>query len=136
MLVLRVKVKGLVLGLGLLFLISYSRPPSDTPLPLNACDVKISSWHTQVQSLTDAVVTDAAVGGTRGPEDLAGVAVLQLHDLVVDLDVTDAWRGPLARRDIPICCLCSKNYKLKVSFNSSFDINISTFVKISSQTKV
>ena len=96
------------------------------------CDVKVSSGHTQVQSLTDAVVTDTAVGGARRPEDLAGVAVLELHNLVVDLNVPDARRGPLARGDVPIGGLCSKKDQLNVIFNSSCDIDISTFC----QTKV
>lgn len=60
----------------------------------------------QRRLLTDTVVTDAAVRSARRPEDFAGVAVLQLDDLVVDLDVADSGRGPLARRDVHVGGLC------------------------------
>lgn len=60
----------------------------------------------QRRLLTDTVVTDAAVRSARRPEDLAGVAVLQLDDLVVDLDVADSGRGPLSSRDVDIGGLC------------------------------
>lgn len=58
--------------------------------------------------LTDAVVADAAVRRSRRPEDFAGVAVLQLDDLVVDLYVADPRRRPLARRHVPVGRLCRK----------------------------
>lgn len=56
--------------------------------------------------LTDTVVTDAAVRSARRPEDFAGVAVLQLDDLVVDLDVADSGRRPLSSRDVHVGGLC------------------------------
>lgn len=56
--------------------------------------------------LTDTVVTDAAVRCSRWSEDLAGVAVLQLDDLIVDLNVADPRRGSLACGDVPIGSLC------------------------------
>lgn len=43
---------------------------------------------------------------SRWSEDLAGVAVLELDDLVVDLHVANPRRGPLTRRDVPIGRLC------------------------------
>lgn len=58
--------------------------------------------------LTDAVVADAAVRRPRRPEDFAGVAVLQLDDLVVDLHVADPRRRPLARRHVPVGRLCRR----------------------------
>lgn len=58
--------------------------------------------------LTDAVVADAAVRRPWRPEDLAGVAVLQLDDLVVDLHIADPRRRPLACGHVPIGCLCRK----------------------------
>lgn len=63
---------------------------------------------TVVQSsvLTDTVVTDTAVGRARGAEDFAGVAVLQLDDLVVDLNVADSRRGSLASGDVHVGSLC------------------------------
>lgn len=57
---------------------------------------------------TDAVVTDAAVRRPRRPEDLAGVAVFKLHDLVVDLDVPDSRRGSLTRWDVSVSSLCGE----------------------------
>lgn len=43
---------------------------------------------------------------SRWSEDLAGVAVLELHDLVVDLDVADSrWRS-LTCGDVPVGRLC------------------------------
>lgn len=60
-------------------------------------------------SLTDAVVTDAAVRRSWRTEDFAGVAVLQLDDLVVDLHVPDPRGGALARGHVPIGCLCGKH---------------------------
>ena len=41
---------------------------------------------------TYAVVTQAAVGGARGPEHLAGEAVLELHCLLVDENLPGARR--------------------------------------------
>lgn len=62
----------------------------------------------QRRSRTNAVVTDAAVGRSWRPEDLARVTVLELDDLVVDLDVTDSrWRS-LSSRDVPIGSFCKK----------------------------
>lgn len=52
--------------------------------------------------LTDTVVADAAVRSSRRPEDFTGVAVLQLDDLVVDLDVADPRRRSLAGRDVHV----------------------------------
>lgn len=63
----------------------------------------------QSSVLTNTVVTDAAVGRTRGAEDLAGVAVLQLDNLVVDLNVADSRRGSLASGDIHVGSLCKHN---------------------------
>lgn len=40
--------------------------------------------------LTHTVVTQAAVGGSRRPEHLAGEAVLELHHLLVDDDFPGA----------------------------------------------
>lgn len=57
-------------------------------------------------SLTDAVVTDAAVRRSWRSEDLTGVAVLEFDDLVVDLNVADSGWGALPSRDIPIGRLC------------------------------
>lgn len=59
-----------------------------------------------VPLLTHTVVTDAAVRGTWWTEDLACVAVFQLHYLVIDLKVLNAWGWPLAWRHSPIGCLC------------------------------
>lgn len=52
--------------------------------------------ETRPLPLTHAVVADAAVRGAGRAEDLAGVAVLELHDLVVDLEVFNARRRALA----------------------------------------
>lgn len=46
--------------------------------------------------LTHTVVTQAAVGGARRPEHLAGEAVLELHHLLVDEDFLGAWWRPIA----------------------------------------
>ena len=46
--------------------------------------------------LTHTVVTQAAVGGARRPEHLAGEAVLELHHLLVDEDFLGARRRPIA----------------------------------------
>lgn len=56
----------------------------------------------QESFLTDAVVTDAAVGCSRWSEDLAGVAVLELDDLVVDLNIADSRWGSLPCGDVTI----------------------------------
>ena len=61
--------------------------------------------------LTHTVVTDAAVRGSGGPEDLAGVTILELDNLVVDLDVTDPRWGALARRDVSLGCLWGRQRK-------------------------
>lgn len=52
--------------------------------------------------LTHTVVTDTAVRGTGRTEDLTCVAILQLHYLVVDLEVFNPrgraltlWHGPI-----------------------------------------
>lgn len=68
---------------------------------------------TAVQSsvLTNAVVTDAAMGRARGAEDFAGVAVLQLDDLVVDLNVADSRRGSLASGDVHVGSLCKHSLR-------------------------
>lgn len=58
-------------------------------------------WTVVIEAV-DAVVTDAAVRCSRRSEDLAGVAVLQFDDLVVDLDVADPRWGSLPCGDIPI----------------------------------
>lgn len=47
--------------------------------------------------LTHTVVTQAAVGGARRPEHLAGEAVLELHHLLVDEDFLSAGWGAIAR---------------------------------------
>lgn len=52
--------------------------------------------------LTNTVVADAAVGRARRAEDFAGVAVLQLDDLVVDLNVADSRRRSLASGDVHV----------------------------------
>lgn len=62
--------------------------------------------RTDGKFLTDAVVTDAAVRRSRWSEDLAGVAVLELDDLVVDLHVADSRWGSLPCGDVPIGGLC------------------------------
>lgn len=62
----------------------------------------------QKRYLTDTVVTDAAVRCSRWSEDLAGVAVLKLDDLVVDLHISDSrWRS-LPCRDVTVSSLCLK----------------------------
>lgn len=43
---------------------------------------------------------------SRRSEDLAGVAVLELDDLVVDLNVADSRRGSLPCGDVPVGSLC------------------------------
>lgn len=63
----------------------------------------------QSSVLTDTVVTDAAVGRARGAEDFASVAILQLDNLVVDLNVADSRRGSLASGDIHVGSLCKHN---------------------------
>lgn len=52
-------------------------------------------WCLHLQ-LTHTVVTQAAVGGARGPEHLAGEAVLELDHLLVDQDLLGARRRPIA----------------------------------------
>lgn len=65
----------------------------------------------QKRFLTNTVVADAAVRCSRWSEDLAGVAVLELDDLVVDLNVADSRWGSLPCRDVPIGSLCgNKNH--------------------------
>lgn len=82
----------------------------------------------QKRSLTDAVVTDAAVRRSRWSEDLAGVAVLELDDLVVDLNVTDSRWGSLPCGDVPICSLCGDK---NITFISRcWQINTSVFSQI------
>lgn len=61
--------------------------------------------------LTDAVVADAAVGRSRWSEDLARVAVLELDDLIIDLNVADSGRGSLPCGDVPIGSLCESEQK-------------------------
>ncbi len=70
--------------------------------------------------LTDAVVTDAAVRRSRWSEDLAGVAVLELDDLVVDLHIADSRWGSLPRRDVPIGCLCGNKKHPSVGVGDLF----------------
>lgn len=53
--------------------------------------------------LTHAVVTQAAVGGARRSEHLAGEAVLELHHLVVDEDFLGARRRPVAGASGVVC---------------------------------
>lgn len=43
---------------------------------------------------------------SRWPENFTGVAVLELDNLVVDLDVANTRWGSLSRWDIPIGSLC------------------------------
>lgn len=75
-----------------------------------------NTQHTHTHTkLTHTVVTDATVGSTRRAEDLAGVAVLQLHNLVVYLHVPDAGRRALSSRHIAIGCLC----KTRRNWNTS-----------------
>lgn len=52
--------------------------------------------------LTHTVVADAAVRGTGWTEDLTRVAVLQLHYLVVDLEVFNPWGWALTLWHGPI----------------------------------
>lgn len=59
----------------------------------------------QLPLLTHTVITNAAVRGTGWTEDLACVAVLQLHYLVIDLEVLNTWRWPLAWWHCSIGCL-------------------------------
>lgn len=53
----------------------------------------LSSCHSAVlcAQLTHTVVTQAAVGGARRPEHLAGEAVLEFDHLLVDEDFLCAW---------------------------------------------
>lgn len=53
--------------------------------------------------LTHTVVTQAAVGGARRPEHLAGEAVLELHHLLVDEDLLGARRRPIAGVSSVVC---------------------------------
>lgn len=46
--------------------------------------------------------------GAGRPEDLTRVAVLELHDLVVDLEVLDARGWPLTLRHGPVGGLCQR----------------------------
>lgn len=46
--------------------------------------------------LTHTVVTEAAVGGARRTEHLAGEAVLEFDHLLIDEDFLCAWRRPVA----------------------------------------
>lgn len=62
--------------------------------------------------LTDTVVADAAVRRPWRAEDFAGVAVLQLDDLVVDLHVADPRRRPLACGHVPVGCLCRNTSRI------------------------
>lgn len=57
---------------------------------LSLVNVKVSA------RLTHTVVTQAAVGGARRPEHLAGEAVLELHHLLVDEDFLGSWWRPIA----------------------------------------
>lgn len=68
--------------------------------------------------LTHTVVTDATVGSTRRTEDLAGVAVFQFDNLVVDLHVSDTRRRALSSRYIAIGCLCNMKRYLNVNVGS------------------
>lgn len=54
--------------------------------------------------LTDAVVTEAAVGGTWWSEDFAGKAILQLNCLTVDDDLLGPGRRPVPRAAIGHIC--------------------------------
>lgn len=63
--------------------------------------------------LTDTVVADAAVRSARRPEDFTGVAVLQLDDLVVDLDVADPRRRSLASRDVHVGSLWKHSSQIR-----------------------
>ena len=48
---------------------------------------------------------------SRWSEDLAGVAVLELDDLVVDLNVADSRWGSLTCGDVPVGRLCGNKRK-------------------------
>lgn len=52
--------------------------------------------------LTHTVVADAAVRGTGWTKDLTGVAILELHYLVVDLEVFNPRGWALTLRHSPI----------------------------------
>lgn len=56
-----------------------------------------------VLQLTHTVVAQAAVGGARGPEHLAGEAVLELDHLLVDQDLLSARRRPVAGVSSVVC---------------------------------
>lgn len=56
-----------------------------------------------VARLTHAVVAQAAVGGARRPEHLAGEAVLEFHHLLVDDDLLGARRRPVAGAAVAVC---------------------------------
>lgn len=75
--------------------------------------------------LTDTVVTDAAVRCSGRSEDLTGVAVLELDNLVVNLNVTDSRRRSLPCGDVPIGSLCGiKKHNIHQSaipFNNSVE---------------
>lgn len=53
--------------------------------------------------LTHTVVAQAAVGGARRPEHLAGEAVLELDHLLVDQDLLCAWWRPIACVSSVVC---------------------------------
>lgn len=69
---------------------------------------KLSNSDGCYGKLTHTVITDAAMGSTRGSEDLAGVAVLQLDYLIVNLHILDARGRPLPGQDVPIGRFCNK----------------------------
>lgn len=73
----------------------------------------------QKRILTNAVVTDAAVRRSRWSEDFAGVAVLELDDLVIDLNVAYSRRGSLPCWDIPIGGLCANIHTHTQNFSEN-----------------
>lgn len=95
--------------------LSTRRGSPDTP-PVQSCPARasleaLSEEQGQAQPpapLTHAVVADAAVRGAGRPEDLTRVAVLELHDLVVDLEVLDARGRALTLRHGPVGGLCQR----------------------------
>lgn len=84
--------------------------------PITICEKSLKSlllsqknssteWWGQLPLLTHTVITNAAVRGTGRTEDLASVAVLQLHYLVIYLEILNARWGPLAWWHSSIGCL-------------------------------
>lgn len=79
-------------------------------------------WANVVR-LTHAVVAQAAVGGTRGPEHLAGEAILEFHHLLVDDDLLGARRRPVAGAAGAVCTPGQRQGENRESFQDHIEIN-------------